>query len=110
MNTVCAGGNYLLNVGPRGDGQLDPQAIRLYEAIGKWNKVNGESIFGTRRNPLPKKPEWGNCSVSKDGKTLYLHVLEWPESGKITVDSVSPLEAVFLENGEPVKFEVNDKR
>ncbi|MDB2687163.1 alpha-L-fucosidase [Mariniblastus sp.] len=106
VNTVCAGGNYLLNVGPRGDGSLDPQAIKLYEAIGKWNKVNGESIFATRRNPLPETPEWGNCSVSKDGKTLYLHVLEWPESGEIFANRVSgtATAAAFLENGEALSF------
>ena len=111
VNTVCAGGNYLLNVGPRGDGSLDPEAIRLYEAIGKWTKVNGESIFGTRRNPLAKKPEWGNCSISKDGKTLYFHVLEWPKSGEISASMMGAATAAeFLENGEAVNFEQPDGR
>ena len=110
VNTVCAGGNYLLNVGPRGDGQLDPQAIKLFEAIGKWTKVNGESIFGTRRNPLPETPKWGNCSVSRDGKTLYLHVLEWPESGEIMADGISgkATAASFLANGEEASFVQED--
>ena len=66
VNTVCAGGNYLLNVGPRGDGSLDPEAIRLYEAIGKWTKVNGESIFGTRRNPCPRNR---NGEIARSAKT-----------------------------------------
>ena len=106
VNTVCSGGNYLLNVGPKGDGSLDPEAIRLYEAIGKWTKVNGESIFGTRRNPLPETPEWGNCSISKDGTTLYLHVLDWPESGELFADGVSgaATAASFLANGDLVPF------
>lgn len=110
VNTVCAGGNYLLNVGPRGDGQLDPEAIRLYQAIGKWSKVNGESIFGAHRCPLAKTPEWGNCSVGKDGQTLYLHVFDWPESGTITVDvgGNDVASAVFLENGEGLKFTQNN--
>ena len=107
VKTVCAGGNYLLNNGPMGNGQLDPEAIRLYGVIGQWLKVNGESVYGTRRNPLPERPEWGDCSVSKDGKTLYLHVLEWPESGSIKAAGLAGNAAsvVFLENGEATDFE-----
>jgi len=90
-----------------GNGQLDPEAIRLYGVIGQWLKVNGESVYGTRRNPLPERPEWGDCSVSKDGKTLYLHILEWPESGSIKAAGISGNAAsvVFLENGDAIDFE-----
>jgi len=109
VHTVCAGGNYLLNNGPMGNGKLDPEAIRLYGAIGQWLKVNGESIYATDRNPLAAKPEWGDCSVSKDGNTLYLHVLQWPESGAIEIAQF-PAEvasATFLANGQKVDFTQN---
>jgi alpha-L-fucosidase len=107
IHTVCAGGNSLLNNGPMGNGQLDPEAVRLYGVIGKWLKVNGESIYGTRRNPLPERPEWGDCSVSKDGKSLYLHVLDWPEDGQLTVDALSRhvKSAALLANGAALGFE-----
>ena len=85
VHTVCNEGNYLLNNGPMGNGKLDPEPIRLYGIIGDWMKVNGESIYNTRSNPFDENPEWGDISVSKDGKTLYLHILEWPESGEISV-------------------------
>ncbi|MGJ8650265.1 MAG: alpha-L-fucosidase [Opitutaceae bacterium] len=106
VNTVCAGGNYLLNNGPMGNGKIDPEAVRLYGVIGDWLKVNGESIFDTRRNPLPERPEWGDCSISKDGKTLYLHVMDWPESGSITVNDVpgSASSAIFMANGNKADF------
>ncbi|MEP2775914.1 MAG: alpha-L-fucosidase [Luteolibacter sp.] len=106
VHTVCAGGNALINNGPMGNGKLDPEAIRIYGAMGVWLKDNGESIYETRRNPLPNRPEWGDCSVSKDGKTLYLHVLEWPESGSLTVNDLSAeaTSAVYLQNGEKAEF------
>ncbi len=106
VHTVCSGGNYLLNNGPMGNGKIDPEAVRLYGVIGDWLKVNGESIFDTHRNPLPERPEWGDCSVSKDGKTLYLHILEWPESGTLSIDGVESqaTAASFLANGENVEF------
>jgi|GEM_PF-5976367 len=72
----------------------------------EWVKVNGESIYGTRRNPLPNRPEWGDCTVSKDGKTLYLHILKWPESGTVSVEGLESkaTSARFLANGEKADF------
>lgn len=106
VHTVCAGGNYLLNNGPMGNGRLDPEAVRLYGVIGEWLKVNGESIYNTRRNPLSGRPEWGDCSVSKDGKTLYLHILQWPESGKITLNHLPTkvTGATYLANGTKSEY------
>jgi len=110
VGTVCAGGNYLLNNGPMGNGQLDPEAIRLYGVIGDWLKVNGESIYETRRNPLKSRPQWGDICVSKNGKTLYLHILQWPESGSITVDGIptKAASAIYLADGESVDFVQED--
>jgi alpha-L-fucosidase len=101
VHTVCSGGNSLINNGPMGNGKLDPEAVRLYRVLGDWLKVNGESIYGTVRNPLDERPEWGDISASKDGKTLYFHLLEWPASGTIVVNglSASATSAVFLVNG-----------
>ena len=106
VHTVCAGGNSLINNGPMGNGKLDPEAVRIYSAMGEWLKVNGESIYATVRNPLDERPEWGDISVSKDGKTFYLHILEWPESGSITVSGLSctATSAVYLANGEKADF------
>lgn len=102
VHTVCAGGNALINNGPMGNGKLDPEAVRLYGVIGDWLKVNGESIYGTVRNPLAERPEWGDVSVSKDGKMIYLHIMEWPKSGAVIVSGLSSTAtaAIYLENGE----------
>ena len=111
VHTVCAGGNYLLNNGPMGNGKIDPEAVRLYGVIGEWLKLNGDSIYGTQRNPLPERPEWGDCSVSKDGKTLYLHIMDWPESNSITVTEMpaSAKAAEFLASGTEVPLQQDDK-
>jgi alpha-L-fucosidase len=111
VNTVSAGGNYLLNNGPMGNGRIDPEAVRLYGVIGDWLKINGESIYNTRRNPLPKRPEWGNLTISKDADTLYLHILKWPESGNVTLEGLesSVNTSVFLANGKNVAFKQSGK-
>lgn len=106
IHTVCAGGNSLINNGPMGNGALDPEAVRIYRSMGEWLEINGESIYGAVRNPLSERPEWGDISASKDRKTLYLHVFNWPESGSISLDgvSVAAKSAVLLENGKKAKL------
>lgn len=81
------GGNYLLNVGPMADGNIPDASIRILAEIGKWMKVNGESIYGTHRAPL-NQPEWGRITqkIESENKiTLYLQIFEWPLQGKIII-------------------------
>ncbi|MCK4821695.1 alpha-L-fucosidase, partial [bacterium] len=76
------GGNFLLNVGPTAEGLFPQPSIDRLEAIGKWMKLNSESIYGTTAS-LFKSLAWGRCTV-KPGK-LYLHVFDWPADGKLHV-------------------------
>jgi alpha-L-fucosidase len=78
---AARGGNVLMNVGPMGGGKMDPKDIAILHGIGKWWQVNGESIRGTTRTPLPVQA-WGEST--RKGNTLYLHVFEWP-NGKLVV-------------------------
>ncbi len=77
-------GNFILNVGPRPDGQIDPaQAARLRE-IGAWLHQNGASIYSTRGGPyLP-----GNFGVSTyRGNTIFLHILN-PAGATLTLPAL----------------------
>ena len=76
------GGNFLLNVGPTAEGVIPDASVERLAAIGKWMKVNSESIYGTTASPLGKLP-WGRCTA-KPGK-LYLHVFDWPTNLKLEV-------------------------
>ena len=53
VRVVTGDGNYLLNVGPRPDGSIEPdQAKRLIE-VGEWMEKYGESIYKTKGGPFP---------------------------------------------------------
>ena len=71
-----------MNIGPRGDGTIDPADVEILKGIGKWMSVNAESIKGTTRTPLPVQA-WGESTLK--GDTLYLHVFDWPKDGKLVV-------------------------
>ncbi len=81
-SAASKGGNILMNVGPMGNGKWDQRDVDIFRGIGKWLKVNGESIYGSRRTDLPVQP-WGVTTYR--GDTLYAHVYRWPADGLITI-------------------------
>jgi len=100
IDIASKGGNFLLNIGPRADGTFPIEAIERLEGMGKWMDLYGESIYGTRASPI-EKPSWGRVTQkSLPGGTtrLYLHVFEWPTSGRLTVPGIAnkPLGALLL--------------
>ena len=87
IDVASKGGNYLLNIGPTGDGTVPEESIASLKVIGDWMKTNGEAIYGTKASPF-EKISWGRCSqkLLPGGKTrLYLHIFDWPADGKLVV-------------------------
>jgi hypothetical protein len=79
---AARGGNVLLNIGPMGDGNIDPKDVAILKGIGDWWQVNGDSIRGTTRTPLAPQT-WGEST--RKGNTLYLQVVQWPTNGQLIV-------------------------
>ncbi|MFH1375194.1 MAG: alpha-L-fucosidase, partial [Patescibacteria group bacterium] len=76
IDIASKGGNFLLNVGPDGDGLIPEPSVRRLERIGDWMRTNGDSIYGTTAGPL-QDLKWGRCT-QKAGK-VFLHVFDWPK-------------------------------
>jgi hypothetical protein len=79
---AARGGNLLMNVGPMGNGRIDPKDLAILQGIGQWWQANGESIRNTTRTPLPVQA-WGESTRKRN--SLYLHVFTWPRDGKLVV-------------------------
>lgn len=82
---VSKGGNYLLNIGPKGDGSIPEASINILKEVGKWMDKNSESIYETSASPLALH-DWGFCTA-KDS-VLYLHVTNWPENNTLEIDGL----------------------
>jgi alpha-L-fucosidase len=82
VDIVSKGGNYLLNIGPKGDGSIPQESIQSMRDIGRWMATNGEAIYGTTASPF-ERPSWGRLT-KKSGK-LYAHVFDWPQNGMLRV-------------------------
>lgn len=88
IDIASKGGNYLLNIGPLGDGSIPKQSVKRLADMGRWMDVNGESIYGSTASPLGK-PDWGRVTQNTKTNAIYLHVFDWPTDGKLTVEGVS---------------------
>jgi len=88
IGTVSKGGNFLLNIGPDGKGNIPPASLERMAEMGKWLKENGKAIYGTGPTPFLFQQAWkGTTTTRKDRKDtlLYLHVYDWPKNGKLRV-------------------------
>jgi alpha-L-fucosidase len=76
VRCVSQNGNYLLNVGPTGEGVIPQPSIDRLQIVGNWMKVNGESIYSSKGSPFPYNLDW-SMITTRPGK-IYVHVFDWP--------------------------------
>jgi alpha-L-fucosidase len=74
VRAAGSGANLLLNIGPRPDGTIQPEAVERLQAMGAWLKDHGVAIYGTRRGPVPPRA-WG--VTTRKGDTVFVHVVDW---------------------------------
>ncbi|MEA5128431.1 MAG: alpha-L-fucosidase [Proteiniphilum sp.] len=81
IKVISRGGNFLLNIGPKGDGSVVEFEQQVLLNIGDWVKANSEAIYGARANPFHQTFAWGDITTKED--RLFAFVENIPESGKI---------------------------
>jgi alpha-L-fucosidase len=69
------GGNYLLNIGPKPDGSIPEESVRVLSEVGQWMLRNGDTIHTTDRCQVHASEFAG---FTRRGNTLYMHVYFWP--------------------------------
>ncbi|MGQ9620983.1 MAG: alpha-L-fucosidase [Bacteroidales bacterium] len=114
IDIVSKGGNFLLNVGPTAEGEFPPESIEILKEIGKWMKVNGEAIYGTKTSPWGVF-EWGRCTRKENknnSTTFYLSVFDYPAERTITIDNFNyKVSSVrLLATNTPLKFSISNGR
>ncbi len=102
INNVSLNGNYMLNIGPRANGEVSVEVSQRLKDIGKWLKINGESIYGAGAFDLNKNQhDWGKitCRKLNNGNTrIYLHIFNWPLNNKLFLTGINdkPQKAYLL--------------
>lgn len=105
IDIVSKNGCMLLNIGPKADGTITKEDRDVLLNIGKWLKVNGESIYDTAcwqtcgegptqieegaftdTNRKAFTPE--DIRFTYKAPYIYANVLVWPKDGKVAVKSL----------------------
>ena len=105
VDIISKGGNFLLNVGPDGQGLFPPESVERLADMGVWTKANGESIYGAKTSPFDR-PEWGRYT-SKES-VIYAHVFDWPEDGLLVLDSEIKVKKASLLIDGSTSFDLNE--
>ncbi len=74
VDTITAGGNLLLNVGPTGEGAFPAEATERLRALGRWVAANNEAVYGL--DPAPEGLSAPVPLASKshdDGDRVYVY-------------------------------------
>jgi alpha-L-fucosidase len=102
-NVASKGGNFLLDVGPTPEGTIQPEFVERLQAMGKWLRVNGDSIYGTTYGPWQNLP-FGKTTAK--GKTIYLHVFDWPSKPELETPGLKARvsRVTLLATGRKVQF------
>ena len=78
VDIASKGGNYLLNVGPTGEGVIPQASQDNLRTVGRWLKANGAAVYGSGRSPFGA--EYGEFSATQkghDGKPVFLQRNDW---------------------------------
>jgi alpha-L-fucosidase len=96
------GGNYLLNIGPKPDGSIPEDSVRILTTVGQWLEKNRESIYLTDLCQ-PTRCQFG--SFSRKGNTLFLHLHYWPGSTASIAGLMNKVQSArLLATGQKVAF------
>ncbi len=135
VEIASKGGNYLLNIGPDGNGVVPKESVEILKGIGKWMKVNGEAIYGSKKWKVkregPTMMEMKSTTerekhgfnlkfTDKDfwftakGNSVYAISLVKPENERIRIESLTSCQnqirkiSILGGNGKALDWKVVD--
>ncbi len=85
-DVIGMGGNLLLDIGPKADGSIPEEQVRILQELGRWTKKHEEAIYGTVGG-LPAGHFNGPTALSKDHQLLYLF-LDYKPNGPILLKGI----------------------
>ena len=101
-------GNYLLNIGPKGDGSIPDESVETLTNVGRWMDKNADLIH---KAELCKVRSSNFANFTRVGNKLYVHVHFWPGQ-TVAVGGLTNrvLSAKLYPTGQPVQFHQEDFR
>ncbi|MGH9624729.1 MAG: alpha-L-fucosidase, partial [Bryobacteraceae bacterium] len=95
-------GNYLLNIGPEGDGSIPEPSIEILSNVGAWMDTHAPLIHQAELCHVSRS---AFAKFTRTGNKLYIHVYFWP-GDTVAVGGLTNkvLSAKLYPSGKPVSF------
>ncbi|RNL51102.1 alpha-L-fucosidase [Pedobacter jejuensis] len=104
VDCISMGGNLLLDIGPKADGTIAPQQVKILKDLGRWTKKHAEAIYETQAG-IPSTHFVGKTSLSKNKDVLYLYIDYKTANGLLLSGIKSKINKVeIVGNKAPVKI------
>lgn len=102
IKCASGGGNYLLNIGPRPDGSVPEESVRVLNEVGRWMDTNGATIY---KSDICQPHRSAYASFTRTGNTLFMHVYFWP-GGDVAISGLQTKvkSARFLKSKQSITF------
>lgn len=100
------GGNYLANVGPKGNGEIPEEALEAWKEMATWMNHSGESIFEVSAGDFPEK---SNQPITWKGDDIaYVHAYpNFHKEIEIQNDK-EPKQITLLRTGDQLQYKMEN--
>ena len=96
------GANFLLNIGPMPNGEIQPEFTDRLQQMGSWLTTYGATIYGTKGGFI-KPQEWG--AVTETANRVYIHILNKKDDRLLIKFPYKIITAGMFINKTPVKYQ-----
>jgi len=111
MRTVAMNGNFVLNFGPDGTGEMHPEEDKIAAELAGWMTINREAVYGTKHAADFGMNEYGYFTQKE--KDLYLTIFNRPVDNIVRISTPRIhknilLSAQLLSDSTPLKLKQVD--
>jgi alpha-L-fucosidase len=102
IEIISRGGNFLLDVGPQPDGQIQSEFVERLEAVGDWTHRNAAAIYGSTYGPIQGQASF---RTTERGNSIYLFAMD-SSAEDLRVEGLQKTvsKVLMVATGKPVPF------
>jgi alpha-L-fucosidase len=105
IEIISRGGNFLLDVGPQPDGQIQPEFVERLQRVGAWVHRNGVAIYGSTYGPIQGQASY---RTTANGKSIFVFVLDTAiQEVKMNAPAWPVKQVRLLGEEEPLLFDAD---
>jgi alpha-L-fucosidase len=103
VRMTARGGNYMLNLGPDGKGNIPQTAVDTLRNGGEWLARHAKAIYGADSSPWKNTQPWGDAT--RVGNYLYLFIRNWQPGQAIALHGLNQPVKRAIWRGHELNFD-----